>query len=125
VALATFFYFERRRLDFSETLSAAIAVSVDETKAARAETSGDASPCAASSDGGAKETAASDDVGSEENVLLWRFDAPKSTLESASRFPLPSVKTSDDSGVVLAKIGAGDVRAWTVVSLSDDEEKTP
>ena len=34
-ALATFFYFERRRIDFSETLSEAIAVSVDESKAAR------------------------------------------------------------------------------------------
>jgi hypothetical protein len=34
-ALATFFYFERRRIDFSETLTQAIAVSVDESKAAR------------------------------------------------------------------------------------------
>lgn len=123
VALATFFYFERRRIDFSESLSAAIAVSVDETRAARAGTNGGAGPSAADLDGGAEKTAR-DDARNAENVLLWRVETSKTALDSASSFPLEGALATTEAGAILTKIEADGVRAWAVVSLSDDAEET-
>lgn len=123
VALATFFYFERRRIDFSESLSAAIAVSVDETRAARAGTNGGAGPSAAELDGGAEKTAV-DDARNAENVLLWRVETSKTALDSASSFPLEGALATTEAGAILTKIEADGVRAWAVVSLGDDAEET-
>lgn len=123
VALATFFYFERRRIDFSESLSAAIAVSVDETRAARAGTNGGAGPSAADLDGGAEKTAV-DDARNAENVLLWRVETSKTALDSASSFPLEGALAATEAGAILTKIEADGVRAWAVVSLGGDAEET-
>lgn len=123
VALATFFYFERRRIDFSESLSAAIAVSVDETRAARAGTNGGAGPSAADLDGGAEKTVP-DDARNAENVLLWRVETSKTALDSASSFSLEGALATTEAGAILTKIEADGVRAWAVVSLGDDAEET-
>ena len=117
-ALATFFYFERRRIDFSETLSQAIAVSVDESKAAQKNAVGVAN----APNGDAEEKTALD-AKRLPVVLIWTDGASKSADGAEWSVPLTGRLTKAETGVVLTKIVAdGETLAWTAVPLAEEKE---
>ena len=123
-ALATFFYFERRRIDFSETLSQAIAVSVDESKAAQRNADGAANVANVSNDDAEK--TATPSVRSAVLVRIDDFDATELANAVDWSVPLTGNLATTDVGVVLVKMVADDgTRAWKAVALggeNDDEE---
>ena len=121
-ALATFFYFERRRIDFSETLSEAIAVSVDASKAAQKDAPGDAPVVNAPNDDAEK--AASPSVRPAFGVRIDDFDATKPAIGAEWSVPLTGELATTDVGFVLVKMSADDgTRAWKAISLSESGEK--
>ncbi len=121
-ALATFFYFERRRIDFSETLSEAIAVSVDASKAAQKDAPGDAPVVNAPNDDAEK--AASPSVRPAFGIRIDDFDATKPAIGAEWSVPLTGELATTDVGFVLVKMSADDgTRAWKAISLSESGEK--
>ncbi len=121
-ALATFFYFERRRIDFSETLSEAIAVSVDESKAAQRDANDGATGVDVPNDDAEK--AASPSVRPAFLVRIDAFDATKPATGAEWSVPLTGNLATTDAGFVLVKIVADDgTRAWKAISLSESGEK--
>ena len=117
-ALATLFYFERRRIDFSETLSQAIAVSVDESKAAQRNATGATNV----SNGDAEETAAVD-AKSLPIVLIWTDAASKSADGAEWSVPLDGRLATTEAGFVLTKMVADDgARAWLAVPLAEEKD---
>jgi len=122
-ALATFFYFERRRIDFSETLSEAIAVSVDESRAAQKEASDGAARAAFKTapvaNGGAQKTATVVGGARWTNVPLPLANATKPAIDAEWSVPLTGPLATTDVGYILTKIVAdGETRAWKAVPLA-------
>ena len=121
-ALATFFYFERRRIDFSETLTQAIAVSVDESKAARQR---DATAANAPKTV-ANETTATTNDGRGTCALFWLEREAKPANAAEWSAALPKALAESGVGFVLAKVFANDgtLFAWKAIPLaeSDGEE---
>lgn len=116
-ALATFFYFERRRIDFSETLSEAIAVSVDESRAARKEAS--ASFKATVANDGAPQTTAGAEESRYPSVWLLK-NATKPATDAEWSVPLTGPLATTEVGFILTKIVADDgTRAWKAVPLAE------
>ncbi len=117
-ALATFFYFERRRIDFSETLSEAIAVSVNASKAAQRDANDGANVADVSNDDAEK--AALQNV--RPAALFWSdvVDASKSAVGAERSVPLAGKLATPDAGFVLVKMVADDgTRAWKAISLGE------
>ena len=117
-ALATFFYFERRRIDFSETLSEAIAVSVDESKAAQRDSNGVATAANVPNDGAEEAT-----LEGVRPAALYRIDdvdATQPALGAGWSVPLTGKLATTDVGVVLVKAIADDgTRAWKAIPLGE------
>ncbi len=117
-ALATFFYFERRRIDFSETLSEAIAVSVDESKAAQRDANGVATAANVPNDGAEEAT-----LEGVRPAALYRIDdvdATQPALGAGWSVPLTGKLATTDVGVVLVKAIADDgTRAWKAIPLGE------
>ncbi|MBQ6826711.1 MAG: hypothetical protein IJO46_01750, partial [Thermoguttaceae bacterium] len=117
-ALATFFYFERRRIDFSETLSQAIAVSVDESKAAQRDANGVATAANVPNDGAEEAT-----LEGVRPAALYRIDdvdATQPALGAGWSVPLTGKLATTDVGVVLVKAIADDgTRAWKAIPLGE------
>ncbi|MBQ9128274.1 MAG: hypothetical protein IJY15_11015 [Thermoguttaceae bacterium] len=125
-ALATFFYFERRRIDFSETLSEAIAVSVDESRAAQKEASADGANAAFKTttvaNDGAQKTTADVDKSRRANVGLPLKNATKPASDAEWSVPLTGPLATTEAGFILTKIVADDgTRAWKAVSLAEGD----
>ncbi len=123
-ALATFFYFERRRIDFSETLSEAIAVSVDESKAAQKEA--DVAANVPKNDG-AKGTTFNGGTPAKLG-RIGTFKATEQANGAEWNVPLSGLLTTPDVGFVLTKlIVGGETFAWKVIPLDEsgdfEEEK--
>ncbi len=122
-ALATFFYFERRRIDFSETLSEAIAVSVDESRAAQKEANdggANAAFKATVANGGAQKTAAIVGASRLTSVPLPLKNATKPANEAEWSVPLTGPLETTDVGFILTKVVAdGETRAWKAVPLAE------
>ena len=117
-ALATFFYFERRRIDFSETLSEAIAVSVDESRAAQKEASA-AFKATVANDGAPRRTAF-DGEPRLTTVALPVKNATKPATDAEWSVPLTGASATTETGFILTKIVADDgTRAWKAVPLAE------
>ena len=116
-ALATFFYFERRRIDFSETLTQAIAVSVDESKAARQR---DATAANAPKTV-ANETTAPTNDGRGTCALFWVESEPKPANAAEWSAALPKALAETELGFILAKVCASDgtLVAWKAIPLAE------
>jgi len=117
-ALATFFYFERRRIDFSETLSEAIAVSVDESRAAQKEASA-AFKATVANDGAPRRTAF-DGEPRLTTVGLPVKNATKPAADAEWSVPLTGAPATTETGFILTKIVADDgTRAWKAIPLAE------
>lgn len=119
-ALATFFYFERRRIDFSETLSEAIAVSVDESKAALRRDAVDGATAANAPKTDAKETTATSG-GRGISALFWLELEPKPANAAEWNATLPKALAETEVGFILAKVCAkdGTLFAWKAIPLAE------
>ena len=115
--LATFFYFERRRIDFSETLSEAIAVSVDESKAAQK----DAVVAANVPKNDGAEGTSFNDGTSAKLGRIGTFEATEQENGVEWNVPLGGRLASPDVGFVLTKlIVDGETFAWKAIPLSEN-----
>lgn len=120
-ALATFFYFERRRIDFSETLSEAIAVSVDESRAAQKEASA-AFKATVANDGAPRRTAF-DGEPRLTTVGLPVKNATKPATDAEWSVPLTGAPATTETGFILTKIVADDgTRAWKAIPLAEVDD---
>ena len=117
-ALALLFYWERRRIDFSETLAQAIAVSVDESKAARKNADDGATVADLPNDGAMKSTL--EGVQPAALTRIVDLDASKWASDAKWSVPLSGKLATTDVGFVLIKMSADDgTLAWKAIPLGE------